>query len=148
MKKLLVFLLLAVSAIQAKAALFINNSTTCPAVVILYAHDGTNSANCAYYSGRFTVGAGTAVTFNNTADVNSPAGPGWFLPGTNGIMPNNGTWDAARVYYNQIGPLGYQDVGNPGTCAPALSYAASIPGCSFNNVTWMSFGGNTFLFIQ
>ena len=144
MKKVLTVLLLSVATtFSAKAALFINNSSSCPVVLVFYAHDVNNPAACAYYSTRLEVPAGTAVAYNNVTNINSP-GLGWYLPGTGSatLVTTGSDWDAVLIYSTD--PAGPQTIVNPGTCATGVSYNASNAPCTFN-ARWMGFDGNTFI---
>lgn len=143
MKKILVLLLLAVATINANAALFINNNTTCDAVLVLRSHDVNNAGVCSYYSNRFTLAAGASVAYNNVTSVNYPAGPGWFLNGVGAatMVAAGSGWDAVTVYYSSI----FFDIGASGTCAPSMSYSGSAAGCSFTNASWTPLGGGNVL---
>ncbi len=147
MKKLFASILLAGAALSSNAAIFINNNTTCEAVLVLKAHNATNTAVCAFYSSRFPVAAGTSVAYNNVSNLNSPGGPGWFSPTTGSVTLTapGSTWDAVTVYYGDMfGAINF-DIGSAGTCAPSSSFSGSFPGCSLTSATWTNIGGGNIL---
>lgn len=140
----MLFLLLAVATINARAALYISNNTQCDAVLILWAHDVNNPSSCSYYSTRFTVAAGASVAFNNVTNVNAPGGPGWYLPGVGGSATMTATgsgWDGVKIYYQNFD----FDIGTASACAASTSYGANVPSCSFSLATWTVLGSNILL---
>lgn len=143
MKKVLTVLLLSIATFSAKAALFINNNSLCPVVLVFYAHDINNAGSCSYYSTRLNVPAGTSVAYNNVTNINSP-GLGWYQPGVGSatLVTTGSGWDAVLIYSTD--PAGPQTIGNPGTCATGISYNASSAPCPFN-ASWLNFAGNTFI---
>ncbi|WP_162903379.1 hypothetical protein [Taibaiella koreensis] len=146
MKTLLIALLLSLSAIGAKAALFITNNTSCIMIVMIYAHD-QNHGTCGLESGRLQINPGGSAAFNNVATINT-TNPFW-QNGQTATTAGGTTvwgWDAAIV--NNGGPM-WAQIGNPGSCFPTAS-VATLNACGTNTVTadWMVMGGNTFIDIN
>jgi hypothetical protein len=143
MKTLLIALLLSLSAVSAKAGLFISNNTSCTMVVVIYAHD-LNHGICGLASGRLQLDPFTSAAFNNVATLNTTA-PGWQNGQT--ATTTGGTtvwgWDAAGVY-STLAMLA--QVGNPGSCYPTASVVAPNA-CVGGSVQtdWYVVGNNTFL---
>ncbi len=87
MKKLIVFLVLAVAAVNARAAIFINNNTGYTITFTLWAHDVVNPAPCSYYCARFHVPGGSSIAYNNVGSrLWAGSNPGkyrlpWWSPG-------------------------------------------------------------------
>lgn len=146
MKRLLFALACFLATTGAKAALFINNNTTCSADLMLRAHDVNNPGSCAYYS-LFTLAAGTSAAYNNVTAVNAPTGPGWTLVGTTGFtnMVQTGSgWDGCYVTL----PGFTAGVGAPGACTQASSVTGFSATCGTITCTWTIIGSNVFLDIM
>lgn len=145
MRKLTMMLLLSIAALSAKAALFINNSSPCPVVLVFYAHDANNMGACSYYSTRLEVPAGTALAYNNITNLNFPALGWYYMVGGTGaatvVAPSSG-WDAVQIWSTD--PNGPQTIGNPGSCATSTVYSAPTASCPFT-ATWTPAGGNNIL---
>ncbi|PSK94221.1 hypothetical protein [Taibaiella chishuiensis] len=147
MKSVLAFLVLAVATFSANAAIFINNNTTCEAVLVLKAHDINSPGICSYYSSRFPVAANTSMAFNNVTSLNTPGGPGWFsyINGSASLVTTASAFDAVTIYYGDLfGAINF-DIGSTGTCAPSTTFSGSYPGCSLTNASWTNLGGGNIL---
>lgn len=141
MKKLFVFLLLAVAAVNARAAIFINNNTTYSVTLTLWAHDANNMGSCSYYCNRFFVAGGTATAYNNVTSPGLVWSQPWQIPAT--LVTAGSAWDAIDIVPS-IEALSYATIGNPGTCASGTTYSASAAGYSIN-ATWTYLGGGNVL---
>ncbi|WP_118953228.1 hypothetical protein [Taibaiella helva] len=147
MRKLFIALLLSLSAVGAKAALFITNNTSCIMVVVIRAHD-LNHGICGLESGRLQVDPGTSAAFNNVATINT-TNPFWINGQT--ATTSGGTavwgWDAATVV--SLGGTMWAEIGNPGSCFPTAS-VTTPNACGTNSVTadWTVMGSNTFIDIN
>ncbi len=143
MKKLLSLLMLGAATFSAKAALFVNNSSSCPVVLVFYAHDATNPGPCAYYSTRLEVPAMSSVAYNNVSNINSP-GLGWYnvATGASSLLPVGQGWDAVQIWSTD--PGGPQTIGNPGTCATGTTYPVTGASCNFT-ASWTNLGGGNIL---
>lgn len=143
MRKLTMMLLLCIAAFSAKAALFINNSSPCPVVLVFYAHDANNTGLCSYYSTRLEVPAGAALAYNNITNLNAPV-LGWHQMGVGSVtavLPSSG-FDAVQIWSTD--PNGPQTIGNPGSCATSTFYNAAAASCPFT-ANWTPIGGGNVL---
>ncbi len=147
MRKLTMMLLLSIATFSAKAALFINNSSSCMVVLVIYGHDANNLGPCAYYSTRLDVPAGSSFAYNNVTSLNAP-GLGWNQWGVGAVtavLPSSG-FDAIQIWSTD--PTGPHTIGNPGTCATGTSVNATTASCPFT-ANWTQIGGgNTLLNIN
>jgi hypothetical protein len=145
MRKLTMMLLLCIAAFSAKAALFINNSSPCPVVLVFYAHDANNIGLCSYYSTRLEVPAGAALAYNNVTNLNSP-GLGWYYmtggTGAANLVAASSGFDAVQIWSTD--PNGPQTIGNPGSCATSTFYNAAAASCPFT-ASWTPIGGGNVL---
>ncbi len=141
MKKILMFAVLLLATLSARAALFINNNTTCDRSLYIYASDANLPGPCSYYI-WVKVPATSSLAYNNTGVLNAPGyvwrdatiGPSGYI-----TMQTNGTWDAAS-----IAPYpATAEVGRAGSCVPG-TVASSTAGCPYT-ITWTSLGGNNVL---
>lgn len=147
MRKILLFVLLALTTVSSRAALYINNNTTSQIVLRLHAHDVNNPASCAYYSTRLNIDANYAGAYNNVTNLNAPGGPGWYLPSSGAIMVTTGSgWDAATVWWGTLGQIG---IIGPGSCATSGNTVTATIGSTTITVTWTPLpGGNVLIDIS
>lgn len=143
MRKLTMMLLLSIATFSAKAALFINNSSSCPVTLVIYGHDANNTSACAYYATRLTVPAGAALAYNNVTSLNAPV-LGWHQSGVGAVtavLPSSG-FDAVQIWSTD--PTGPHTIGNPGSCATGTNYNATAASCPFT-ASWTQLGGGNIL---
>ncbi len=130
---------LAVASLDADAALFVTNNTTCDLSLDVYASDANMAGHCSYYI-WFKVPAGASQAYNNTGFFNT-AGYIWreTSQGPSGYttMLPDGKWDAASVAHYPATP----QVGRAGSCALGTLGTGTVSSCNYT-VTWTSLGGN------
>ena len=142
MRKLTMMLLLSIATFSAKAALFINNSSSCPVTLVIYAHDANDLSPCAYYSTRIDVPAGSSLAYNNVTTLNAPVGwHQWGVGAITTVLPSSG-FDAVQIWSSD--PTGPHTIGNPGTCATGTTYNAATASCPFT-ASWTPLGGSNIL---
>lgn len=140
MKKLFVFLVLSVLAVNARAAIFINNTAPYDVMLTLWAHDGVITAPCSYYSLRFPVVSNGSAAFNNVNSAGLEWSQPWMIPAT---LVGPGTFDAIDVVPMYSG-VPYGTIGGPGSCAASTSFSGT--GSSYTiHATWTDLGGGNIL---
>jgi hypothetical protein len=142
MKKLIIFVFLAmIAAVKGNAALFINNNTSCRVIVEVFAHDA-NHGICGLRSGRIVLEAGASVAYNNVTSLNTT--PGWNGQ-TATIAGGTSVWGWDGAIFNGTGGGG---IGNPGSCFSTSTLTvpnACVPPANVT-ATWGPLGtGNTLL---
>jgi hypothetical protein len=143
MKKLILFIFLAMVAVaKGNAALFISNNTTCRVVVQIFAHDQTHGI-CGLESGRLVLEAGATASFNNVANINTSS-PGWLNGQTASTAGGPTIWGWDGAFFNGTGGGG---IGNPGSCFSTNTLTVPNGCIPVANVTatWTVLGSNTIL---
>lgn len=138
MKKLILAASILVFGTQAKAALFINNNTSCPLNVTIFAFDPTHPGCWGLQSNLITLGANSSVSYNTVATLNTVA-PMWYGGATASTAggPTTWGWNAAKCFFTGGGG------GSVGVSTCSVPPSVTTTACG-NSVTlsWQSFGNN------
>lgn len=146
MKKLLFAASLLLLGAQAKAALFINNNTSCTFNITMFAFDPTHIGCWGLQSNLITLTANSSTSYANVATLNTAA-PLWGGGATASIAggPTTWGWNAGKFFFTGAGGA---SVGLA-SCGLGTSVVITNP-CGGGNVTvsWTTLPGTNNILIE
>ncbi|WP_118976593.1 hypothetical protein [Taibaiella koreensis] len=147
MKKLILAASLLVLGAQAKAALFINNNSSCTFNITMFAFDPTHAGCWALQSNVISVTSNNSTSYNSVASLNTMS-PLWFggaIASTAG-GPTTWGWNAGKFFFSGGGGGG----ATVGLTSCGLPQTATIPNpCGGTvTVTWTPLSGSNNILIE
>jgi hypothetical protein len=144
MKKLILAAALLIIGAQAKAALFINNNTSCTFNITMFAFDPTHAPCYGLQSNVITLGPISSASYATVATLNTAA-PLWYGGAMASTAGGPGTWGwtAGKFFFSGSGGSG----ASVGIASCGLPGSATIPNpCGGSvTVTWTPLGGGNIL---